>query len=103
MKLASFLFIAVLLYISPFAQNSKDTIDGRFHDDLLNHLVGKWNVTAIAHGSMFTSDLDADWVLNHQYLLIHLKSHEIIPWWHVKMEYYEYIGYNHYQKRYTIH
>jgi hypothetical protein len=103
MKQIYFLLIAVLLYVPSFAQNVKDTIDGRFHDDLLNHLVGTWGVTSTAHGSAFTADLDAKWVLNHQYLLIHLKSHEIIPWWHVQMEYYEYIGYNHYQKRYTIH
>ncbi len=41
--------------------------------------------------------------LNHQYLVLHLKSNEIVPWWGVQMEYYQYIGYNHYKQRYTIH
>jgi len=86
-----------------FAQNAEDTTDGRFHDDLLNHLVGKWNVTSMAHGSPFTSVLDAAWVLSHQFLRIHLRSHEIIPWFHVQMEYEEFIGYNHSNKRYIIH
>lgn len=96
--------LCILLFISnSFAQSTEDTTDRRFQDDLLDHIVGKWGVTAMAHGSLFTSDLEAEWVLNHQYLLIHLKSHEIIPWWHVQMEYYEYIGYNHYQKKYTVH
>lgn len=103
MKKLYFLFIAIFIVNTTFAQTAEDTADHRFHDDLLNHLVGEWNDTAIAHGSKFTSHVDVKWVLNHQYLLIHLKSHEVIPWWHVQMEYYEYIGYNHYQKRYTVH
>ena len=86
-----------------FAQDAEDTTDGRFHDDLLNHLVGKWNVTSIAHGSPFTATLEAEWVMNHQYLHIHLRSHEIIPWLHAQMEYEEFIGYNHSNKRYVFH
>ncbi len=103
MKYLYCLFITTLVIITSFAQNTADTTDRRFHDDLLDHLVGKWHDTATAHGSTFTSEIDASWVLNHQYLLIHLKSNEVIPWWHVQMEYYQYIGYNHYQQRYTVH
>ena len=57
----------------------------------------------MAHGSPFTADFEAEWVMNHQYLRIHLKSHEIIPWWHVQMEYEEFIGYNHTTKQYIVH
>lgn len=85
------------------AQNMEDTTGNHFRDDLLDHLVGDWSDSSTAHGSAFTSNVDVRWVLNHQYLLIHLKSKEIVPWWHTEMEYYEYIGYNHYQNRYTIH
>jgi len=98
------LLILLTLFSAPsVAQNVEDTTDRRFHDDLLNHLVGKWDVTAIAHGSLFTSDIDVKWILNHQFLHIHLKSHEVIPWWHVQMEYEEFIGYNHINKRYVVH
>jgi len=103
MKQAYFLFITTFISITSFAQNVEDTTDKRFHDDLLDHLVGKWHDTAVAHEHTFTSEVEASWVLNHQYLLIHLKSNEIVPWWHVQMEYYEYIGYNHYKQRYTVH
>ena len=41
--------------------------------------------------------------MNHQFFRIHLKSHEVIPWWHVQMEYEEFIGYNHLNKRYVVH
>ena len=73
-------------YIPSFAQNAEDTTDGRFHDDLLNNLVGKWDVTAIAHGEKFTLNLEAEWVMNHQYLHIHFKSHEVVPWLKVPFE-----------------
>jgi len=94
--------VILLIAYSSFAQTN-DTTDKRFHDDLLDHLVGNWHDTAVAHGSTFTSEIDVRWVLNHQYLVIHLKSNQVIPWWGVEMEYYEYIGYNHYHKRYTVH
>ena len=93
----------MLICISSFAQNAADTADRRFYDDPLDNLVGEWKVTSVAHGSSFSADIDAKWILNHQYLLIHLKSDEIIPWWGVEMEYYAYIGYNHRQNRYTVH
>lgn len=102
MKKIYLLSIKVLIVITSFAQTT-DSTDKRFHDDLLDHLVGNWHDTSVAHGSKFTSEVDARWVLNHQYLLLHLKSNEVVPWWGVQMEYYQYIGYNHYKQRYTIH
>lgn len=102
MKKIYFLSIAILITVTSFSQTKVST-DKRFHDDLLDHLVGNWHDTSVAHGSTFTSEVDASWVLNHQYLLLHLKSNEVVPWWGVQMEYYQYIGYNHYQKRYTVH
>jgi len=103
MKQIYFLFITTLISISSFAQNAEDTTDGRFHDDLLNHLAGNWDVATIAHGSPFTANLEADWVLNHQYLHIHFKSHEVIPWLYMQMEYEEFFGYNHSKKHYVVH
>ncbi|MBX2923961.1 MAG: hypothetical protein KF746_17310 [Chitinophagaceae bacterium] len=102
MKKLLLLLVKIFVVTTVFTQ-TKDTTDGRFHDDLLDHLVGNWHVTAVAHGSRFTSEMDARWILNHQYLLIHLKSNEVIPWWGVEMEYYQYIGYNRNKQRYTIH
>jgi hypothetical protein len=103
-------FISIMLIVlsafftSPtFAQATKDSADGRFHDDLLDHLVGNWKVTSVAHDFSSTGNINSAWVLNHQYLHIHFKGNEIIPWWHMPMEYEEFIGYNHNNKRYTVH
>ena len=92
-KTFALITLAILLTFiaaTSFAQNAENTTDGRFHDDLLNQLVGKWDVTSIAHGSPFTAVFEAAWVMNHQYLHIHFKSHEIIPWFHVQMEFEEF-------------
>lgn len=80
-----------------------DTVPRHFTDDLLDHLVGNWKVYSTAHGFKSTGRLDAAWVLNHQFMHVHLKSDEIIPWWQVQMEYDEYIGFNHNRQQYTIH
>ena len=103
MKQAYLLFITLCITVLSFAQNIEDTTDDQFHDDLLNHLVGKWDVTSIAHGRPFTSVIEAKWMLNHQFFHIHFKSNEIVPWFHVPMEYEEFIGYNHSSERFIVH
>ena len=103
MKQVYFLSIYALIYIPLSAQTSEDTTDGRFHDDLLNHLVGTWNVIATANGDSFTGTIKGEWVMCHQYFHIYEKTNEIIPWLHVPLEIEFYIGYNHVSKRYTVH
>jgi len=102
MKSVYCLLIGMLLTISCFAQNVGDTTGGRFHDDLLDHLVGKWNITSVAHGFSSTAVLEAEWVLNHQFLYYRFKGNEVIPWIHMPMEIECFISYNHNSKRYVI-
>jgi hypothetical protein len=85
-----------------FAQTVRDTTT-RFHDDLLNNLVGKWDVSATVHGQKFTLDREAEWVMNHQYLRIYEKSREVIPWLKVPFERTIFIGYNHRSKRFVVY
>ena len=85
------------------AQTKEDTTDGCFHDDLLNHLVGTWKVTAIANDNTFTATIKAEWVMNHQYLHIYEKANENISWLHAPLEVEFFIGYNHISKHYVVH
>ena len=102
MKKVYFLIIATLITSITFAQTTEDTTNGQLHDDLLNHLVGKWNITSVAHGFSSTAVLEAEWVLNHQFLHYHLKSNEAIPWIHMQMEIDCFISYNHNSKPYVV-
>lgn len=108
MKTLSFKALAAIvltLCIAPitFAQVDKNGNDGRFYDDLLDHLVGKWNVSATVHGQKFTLDRQAEWVMGHQYLRIYEKSHQVIPWLKAPFERTIFIGYNHESKRYIVY
>lgn len=42
-----------------------------FQDPLLDHLAGNWTFQGNFVGEQTTHDLSAQWILNHQYLLIH--------------------------------
>jgi hypothetical protein len=86
-----------------FAQGAKDGSDARFYDDLLDHMVGQWVVDVDVYGNKFTSDREVEWVLSHQYLRIHEKSREVVPWLKIPFERIMYIGYNHRSKRYVVY
>jgi hypothetical protein len=97
--------IVVALCVAPvsLAQVDKDGNDARFYDDLLDHFVGKWDVSATVYGQKFSLDREVEWVLSHQYLRIHEKSREDIPWLKVPFERTIFIGYNHGSKRYVVY
>ena len=102
---ASIILIALLVFITTSirAQTAEDTTGSKFRDDLLDHLVGTWNVTSIANGFSSTAVIEAKWILNHQHLHLHFKGNDIIPWIGAPMEFDYFIGYNHNSKRYVIH
>jgi hypothetical protein len=104
MKHSYFLLVMLAFALTTVGQNSEDTTDGRFHDELLNHFVGKWTVSGTVHGQEFKNiDLQVEWVLNHQFLQIHEKGRDIVPWLQTFYESFLYIGYDHPNKRYVGH
>ncbi len=103
MKQIYTLLTAMVISQLTFAQSSGDTLNHTFQDDLLNHLVGKWKVTSVAHGFSSTAVIEATWVYNHQHLQLHFKGNDTIPWIGVPMEFDYFVGYNQNYKRYVIH
>ncbi len=49
---------------------------GPFTDALLDHLVGSWVLQGTIMGKATTHDVNAEWVLGHQYLRFHEVSRE---------------------------
>jgi hypothetical protein len=94
---------SLLVFFFTNAQSAEDTTDGRFHDGLLNNLVGKWDAEATVHNEKFTLKFEAEWVLDHQYLRMHFKSNEAVPWLKMKFEQESFFGYNGMYKRYIVH
>jgi hypothetical protein len=72
-------------------------------DDLLDRLVGRWEMTGTVHGRPSKQTFEAAWVLNHQFLRIHEKSVENVAGTTVPFEAFLFIGYDKSSKRYVLH
>jgi hypothetical protein len=72
-------------------------------DDLLDHLVGKWDMRATVHGRPSKETFEADWVLNHQFVRIYEKSEEGFAGTNIPFEALHFIGYDKFGKRYVFH
>jgi hypothetical protein len=65
-----FLASIILLWLPAFSQQTT------FQDPLLDHMIGKWVLKGTIEGSVTTHDIDAEWVLGHQYVQLHEVSRE---------------------------
>ena len=59
--------VSVLLLSAPLASAQQPTLE----DPLLDRLVGRWVLTGTITGRQTTHDVDAEWVLNHQFVRVH--------------------------------
>jgi hypothetical protein len=87
-----------------FAQNqSADNPYAALQDDLLDHLVGKWDVSGTSHNTATSQTLEVDWVLNHQFIRIYQKSSENARGGSVPYEAMLMVGYDATSKNYVLH
>jgi hypothetical protein len=94
--------LVLLSVLSCRVMGQTDTADGKFHDNLLDNFVGKWTLSGTVHGQEFKNiDLNNEWVLEHQFLQIHEKGRDIVPWLGAIYESIMFIGYDHANKRYV--
>ncbi len=71
MKIRNVLLFPLLIAINIFAQQTT------FRDSLLDRMTGQWLLKGTIAGQETTHDVEVAWVLGHQYIQIHEKSHEI--------------------------
>jgi hypothetical protein len=86
---------------TPQPQENKP-VDGphvRFEDALLDKLTGKWRLSRKIGNRLEENHVKADWILNHQFLQIHMKDVESPP----RYEALVMIGYDHEQGRYVVY
>jgi hypothetical protein len=77
-------------------------LDGRnriFRDDFLDNLAGDWKLTRNIRGQSGENSVKADWALNHQFLLVHMKDGSNPP----SYEAMAFIGYDNTSERYVAH
>jgi hypothetical protein len=93
------LALAVGLSFTAAADEPADGPKTIFRDDLLDHLVGDWKLTRSIRGKQAENTVKAQWVLNHQFLQIHMKDVKDPP----EYEALVYVGYRHADKEYVCH
>ncbi len=97
------LLASVSLLAAPAARSpGQDPPDGPktiFRDDLLDNLVGEWNLSRKIQGHTGENAVKVEWVLNHQFLQIHMKDVKPPPAYEAIVM----IGYSHADRRYVAH
>jgi hypothetical protein len=72
-------------------------------DEFLDHIAGTWKMEGQVMGRAAHHDVQADWVLNHQFLRIHEKTSPDAPAAENRYEAIWYLGYDSISERYVLH
>jgi hypothetical protein len=102
MRYRNFLTSGLLLFGSVLFPQDFSEMDGprgQFQDDLISKLEGNWNLTRKIRGSEVHNSVNVIWVLNHQFLQIHMKDLASPPAYEAIVL----IGYIHSSTQYTAH
>jgi hypothetical protein len=91
----------ILLMSAAFAQTARPV--PTVQDDLLDRLIGTWEVSGNVHEASSAQTVEAEWVLNHQFVRIHEKTLQNVPGRDIPFEAFNYIGYDRVGKRYVVH
>jgi hypothetical protein len=91
--------VMVLLSLTACAEEPLDGPNRIFKDEFIENLTGDWRLTRKIRATEVTNTLKAEWVLNHQFLQIHMKDVAIPPTYEALVL----IGYSHADKQYVAH
>jgi hypothetical protein len=74
-----------------------------WHDDLVDRMAGAWKLQGPVMGRPGHHDVEAEWVLNHQFMRIHEKSSADAPSDEHRYEATWFLGYDPISERYVLH
>lgn len=97
-----FLFSLLASMSTPASAQPSTAVDGprgRFEDDLISQLEGRWRITRQIRGTTVFNEARAEWVLNHQFLQLHMKDLASPPQYEALVL----IGYSYADQQYVIH
>jgi hypothetical protein len=99
-QIIKWLLIAVLLI--PASSRAEQPVDGpqaKFNDPFIENLVGDWELARSIRGKTIRNKVKAEWVLNHQFLQIHMTDVAVPP----EYEAIVMVGYSHADHEYIAH
>jgi hypothetical protein len=76
---------------------------GGWRDDLVDHLAGAWKLEGEVVGHAAHHDVNAEWVLNHEFLYIHETTSAAAPRSEHRYEASWFLGYDPLSERYVLH
>lgn len=74
-----------------------------WHDDLVDQMTGSWKLGGQVMGREAHHDVQAEWVLNHQFVRIHEMTSASAPAEEHKYEATWFLGYDSVSERYVLH
>lgn len=89
----------VLIISNSFGQDTAKCNDKYFNDQLLDKLVGNWDLKGIIGNRPVANNLSAQWVLKHQFIELNFIDIAKIPSYEAKV----FIGYDCISERYVVH
>lgn len=98
---AATLTLVICAAAAPLAA-AQEPLDGEnriFKDELLENLVGDWKLSRKMFGKLGENTVKVDWVLNHQFLRIHMKDVATPSQYEAMV----FIGYDNMSERYVAH
>ena len=101
---AAAILVAFTLVCVPESSRAQDAArQPGWHDDLVDHMAGRWNLEGTLLGSPAHHTVTAEWILNHQFLRLIEKTSATAPASEAKYEAHWFIGYDAVSERYVTH
>jgi hypothetical protein len=100
--IASYLLVSGVIPLPQRTVRADDPPDGPkriFKDEFIENLYGAWKLTRKIRGKEVENKVKAEWVLNHQFLQLHMKDVAVPPAYEALVL----IGYAHLDKKYVAH
>jgi hypothetical protein len=94
------LLLAACAPLSPRYARAQEAPDGPkriFQDEFIDRLAGDWKLTRKIRGTQVENTVKAEWVLNHQFLQLHMKDVAVPPAYEALIL----IGYSHADQQYV--
>jgi hypothetical protein len=98
----SLLVLAVLIAV-PAPAGSTAQSSAEWRDDLADHMIGTWKLGGKIMGRDAHHEVEAAWVLNHQFVRIHEKTEDAAPASERRYEATWFLGYDPVSERYVLH
>ena len=96
-------YLLAVLLIAALTSSRTPAQAPEWHDDFVDHLAGAWTLTGQVVGRDAHHDVQAEWVLNHQFLHIHEKTAASAPVTERRYEAIWFLGYDAVSERYVLH